>query len=533
MGGMKTQGGIWMTKLLTAAQMRAAEQAAMAQGGMTGLDLMERAGRGVVAACFAHWPEIALSGDQPPHTPSSGGQPPHPRDISARTMNRRAVILCGPGNNGGDGFVVARLLHEAGWQVDVLALEIAGSPDAQVNADRWRGLGPVQALTAAALRDHPWADLYVDALFGTGLSRSLGGAIGDVLDCLVQMQVQRLVAVDIPSGLAADTGDVLGPVPPAGLTVTFDSPKPGHFLAKGPAHCGHLVVVDIGIAAFRPDDVVTLVDVLPPDVVRRTGKAQGHKYSHGHALVLAGGSGQGGAARLAARAALRIGAGAVTLGVPPVALVENAAQLNAVMLRKVPDGAALRALLEDRRFSALCLGPGMGTGAREAELLGVALCGTPLVLDADAVSLLAQAPDLFARLHDKCVLTPHDGEFARLFPDLARTGGSRVDMVRAAAARAGCVVLLKGPDTVIADATGQCFVHGAVYARSAPWLATAGSGDVLAGIITGLLARGFAPLEAAATGAYLHTSCALVFGPGLIAEDLPEMLPQVLRGLAV
>ncbi|MBQ2263513.1 MAG: NAD(P)H-hydrate dehydratase [Loktanella sp.] len=514
-----------MTKLLTAAQMRAAEQAAIAQGAVTGLDLMERAGQGVVAACLAHWPELA----EPVAT--AGGQPPDPRDISARKMARRAVIFCGPGNNGGDGYVVARLLHDMGWQVNVLAVAGTGAPDARVNQERWRALGQVQVLTAQALRDHPGADLYIDALFGIGLSRALSGDIGAIVACLAQMDLPRLVAVDVPSGLAADSGLALGPVPRAGLTVSFDSPKPGHFLAEGPAHCGHLAMVDIGIAAFRPEDAITLVDALPPEIIARLGKGPGHKYSHGHALVLAGGSGQGGAARLAARAALRIGAGAVTLGVPPEALAENAAQVNAVMLRPMSDAAALRAALQDRRISALCLGPGLGP--REAALLAAALDGTPLVLDADALTILAKNPELFARLHDKCILTPHDGEFARVFPDLAAQAGSRVDQARAAAQRANCIVLLKGPDTVIAAPTGRCCIHGAVYARSAPWLATAGSGDVLAGIITGLLARGFAPIDAATTGTFLHAACARAFGPGLIAEDLPDILPQVLRELGV
>ncbi|MFN3663329.1 NAD(P)H-hydrate dehydratase [Yoonia sp.] len=497
-----------MTQILTSAQMRAAETAAMAQGGMTGLTLMERAGQGVVAACHAHWPELA-------------------------TGKGRALILCGPGNNGGDGYVIARLLQDAGWQVEVLALPGTGAPDARGNEARWRALGPVQRLTAQALRNHPGADLHIDALFGIGLSRPLSGDLHDITTCLAQMNVPRLVAVDMPSGLSADSGAALGPVLPAALTVTFDSPKPGHYLADGPAHCGHLVVVDIGIGSFRPDETITLIDHLSPGIIAQLRKGPGHKYSHGHALVLGGGPGQGGAARLSARGALRIGAGAVTLGVPPAALAENAAQLNAVMLRTLADATALRELLQDRRISALCLGPGMGTDTREADLLAAALNGTPVVLDADALTLLAQSPALFAQLHDHCILTPHDGEFARLFPDLDTAAGSRIDRVRNAAQRTGCTLLLKGPDTVIADAAGRCFIHAASYARSAPWLATAGSGDVLAGIITGLLARGFAPLEAATTGAYLHTSCALAFGPGLIAEDLPDLLPQVLRALAV
>ena len=299
----------------------------------------------------------------------------------------------------------------------------------------------------------------------------------------------------------------------------------------------------------------------------------GHKYSHGHALILSGPSGRGGAARLSARGALRIGAGVVTVGCPPGAIAEHAARLDAVMLRGVADAGALDGALEDGRITALCLGPGLGTGAREAGLVGVAL-GIPvpgstrdlssgggeggrggpgsspgrgksrraLVLDADALTILSQHPDLFAALHDGCVLTPHAGEFARLFPDIAEklaapaTKGpaySKVDATREAAKRAGCVVLYKGPDTVIADPSGRCAINSAHYDRAAPWLATAGSGDVLAGFITGLLARGFSPFDAACTGAWLHVECALSFGPGLIAEDLPEELPKVFRALGV
>ncbi len=272
----------------------------------------------------------------------------------------------------------------------------------------------------------------------------------------------------------------------------------------------------------------------------------GHKYTHGHALILSGPSGHGGAARLAARGALRIGAGLVTVACPHEALPENAARLDAIMLRVVADGAALVKVFDDRRINALCLGPGLGVD-RAGELLGVAL-GTgrgdprPAVLDADALTALAQDAGLFGALHKKCVLTPHAGEFARLFPDIAArleapvgTGPacSKVDATREAAKRAGCVVLFKGPGTVIADPSGRCSINTAHYDRAAPWLATAGSGDVLAGFICGLLARGFAPLQAAETAAWLHVECARSFGPGLIAEDLPEELPKVFRTLGL
>ncbi|HHI71256.1 MAG TPA: NAD(P)H-hydrate dehydratase, partial [Rhodobacteraceae bacterium] len=252
-----------------------------------------------------------------------------------------------------------------------------------------------------------------------------------------------------------------------------------------------------------------------------------------------------GAGRLAARGALRIGAGVVTVGCPPDAVVENASQLNAIMLAAVHDADTLARVLKDERINALCLGPGMGL-ERAAELVPAVLNGgvnpRPTVLDADALTAMAKDPALFAMLHDKCVLTPHAGEFARLFPDIAEKlnvpaskgpAYSKVDATREAAKRAGCVVLFKGADTVIAAPDGRAAINSAHYERSAPWLATAGSGDVLAGFITGLLARGFSPMQAAETAAWLHVECALHFGPGLIAEDLPEQLPNVFKSLGI
>lgn len=273
-----------------------------------------------------------------------------------------------------------------------------------------------------------------------------------------------------------------------------------------------------------------------------------HKFAHGHALIVSGPHGRSGAARLAARGGLRIGAGLVTVASPPDAMAENAARLDAIMLREVARAEDLAEVLEDRRINALCLGPGMGVGDGQAELVSVALGRgsrgepRPTVLDADALTLLSQRPDLFSALHGSCILTPHAGEFARLFPDIAEklnapaTCGpaySKVDATREAAARAGCVVLFKGPDTVISGPDGRAAINAAVYDRAAPWLATAGSGDVLAGFITGLLARGFSPFDAACTGAWLHVEAARSFGPGLIAEDLPEELPKVFRALGL
>ncbi|QFU08323.1 Bifunctional NAD(P)H-hydrate repair enzyme Nnr [Rhodobacteraceae bacterium THAF1] len=539
-----------MTELLTAEQMREIERAAIESGKVTGLELMERAGQGAVEAIFAEWPEL-------------------------REGSHRAVVLCGPGNNGGDGFVVARLLKEREWDIEVFLYgdAPADGSDASTMQHQWEQHGSVLSIGDSYGPDdnHEPVALLIDAVFGVGLNRKLEGA--DLTDFLPWHLLhgqgrrrlhddKRVVAIDIPTGLCSDSGKLLakdGMV--ADLTVTFHTQKRGHVLANGPETCGSVRVVDIGLPHL-PRIPPTLLyqensnwgatifldtdgDRFTKDkaIVRQVGnpewlmKIGRHKFDHGHALVLSGGVGRGGAARLAARGGLRIGAGLVTVACPPAALIENAVQLNAIMLRSVTDGDALAAMLEDARLNALCLGPGLGTGPREAGLVWAALgARRRIVLDGDALTLLANNADLMALLHVDCVLTPHEGEFARLFPDLSERLSedntySKVDATRNAAARAGCVIVFKGPDTVIATPDGRAAIHAAAYDRAAPWLATAGSGDVLAGFVTGLLARDFTPFDAACTAAWLHTECALKFGPGLIAEDLPEILPQVLRAL--
>ena len=512
-----------MQDLLTAAQMRAIEEAAIASGEVTGLELMERAGRGVVEAVFEEWPDLAAA--------------PH-----------RAVVLCGPGNNGGDGFVIARLLGEWGWDVEVCLYGDPAKlpPDAKVNCERWREMGAVRDMNRDLAHGEA-PDLFVDAVFGTGLSRPVEGELGQVLaafDAFRDLRQVRTVAVDVPSGLCADSGRAMGTFATADLTVSFHAAKLGHYLSRGPEQAGKLVVKGIGLADRSGDGrAVRLVGGVPGRRLRKAGAA--HKYGHGHALVLTGGAGRTGAARLAARGALRVGAGLVTLGVPPAAQQEVAMQITALMLQRIDGAEGLAAALEDRRIKALCLGPGLGLD-RARALVPVACGGDDpraVVLDADALMAFAEAPEaLFGSLHGGCVLTPHGGEFAGLFPDLAarleapaKTGPaySKVDATREAARRAGCLVLFKGPDTVIAGPDGACAIQSAQYDRAAPWLATAGSGDVLAGIITGLLARGLPPQQAAESGAWLHAECALQFGPGLIAEDLPEALPEVFRALGV
>lgn len=574
-----------MTELLTAAQMRAIEKAAIDSGEVTGLELMERAGRGVVEAIFEEWPELAKA-------------------------SHRAVVLCGPGNNGGDGFVVARLLKEWGWEVEVFLYGDPEKlpPDARVNYERWvaaEEVTPIVEDGEVSLRDYDsvQVDVFVDALFGTGITRPVKGILAEDFLGVLSGQIagaetwpvnpaHRIVAVDCPSGLCSDSGRVLAEsrypiVASADLTVTFHAAKRGHHLSLGSRICGRLVLKDIGLHKTRfpirlefrtPSDRrganVLLTDpnsrrqMLLPTLsksvaIRRGIHAENHKYGHGHALILSGSPGKTGAARLAARGALRIGAGLVTIACPEDALPEVAAQTTAIMCHPLPSADALRETLKDQRLNALCLGPGLGLDDRATDVLCIALGKVPdqvrgvegkdapapepgppakraIVLDADALTLIARNPELFVLLHDQCVLTPHAGEFKRLFPDIAAkleepaTKGpaySKVDATRDAAKRAGCTILFKGPDTVIADPHGRAAINSSAYERSAPWLATAGSGDVLAGFITGLLARGFAPMQAAETAAWLHTECALKFGPGLIAEDLPEILPAVLKDL--
>ncbi len=512
-----------MIQLLTADQMRAAERAAIGSGEVTGLQLMERAGEGVVEKVFEIRPDL-------------------------KSTPRNAIVLCGPGNNGGDGYVIARLLNDLGWNVKAYAYGDPAKlpPDAHANHCRWTKRGDVRSLheideTLCAAE----VDLIVDAVFGTGLSRPLNK---DLVQVLATLRTWRgsggtfpfVVSVDIPTGICSDSGREIGGSCDSDLTVTFHSAKLGHYLGKGPDICGAIRVVDIGLTGI-PGHMPVELTVRPPDL-GRDSCAAAQKFHHGHLLVLSGGVGKGGAARLAARGALRIGAGLVTVGCPPAALQENAAHLNAIMLRSIASGRALADLLEsDSRINALCLGPGLGTGEREGQLVAAALgTGRPTLLDADALTLIASDDTLFGSLHERCVITPHGGEFNRLFPDMAarlreapRTGPafSKVDATSEAAARAGCTVLFKGRDTVIAMPDGRVTMNSACYERSTPWLATAGSGDVLAGIIAGLLARGFDTRKAAAAAAHVHVECALRFGPGLIAEDLPDLLPPVLRAL--
>ena len=476
-----------MTELLTAAQMRAIEKAAIDSGQVTGLGLMERAGRGVVDAIFAEWPELAKY--------------PH-----------KAVVLCGPGNNGGDGFVVARLLKDWGWEVDVFLYGDPEQlpPDARVNFELWSNANVVAPLDEFDRRLYNY-DVAIDALFGIGLSRPTSGPLShacNTFKVLSTPDLCRRVALDLPSGLCSDSGRVLGVAAVVDLTVTFHRMKLGHVIADGPGLCGVVRVVDIGVddtprvsvregrAGLVAPPFHRLLKGMPFRKFDDPGRH--NKFSHGHALVLSGPMGRSGAARLAARAALRVGAGLVTVGAPGSAMMECACQLTAIMLRKTEDPEALATALEDTRINAICIGPGLGLD-RARDLVPIALAAARrTVLDADALTAYTDDPAaLFAMLHPGVVLSPHGGEFARLFPDLSeklveRTGKDqwpRIFQNRRDAWRrrrdAGCDGSVQGrqtqslprPDGSVAA------IHSAAYERAAPWLATAGSGDVLSGII--------------------------------------------------
>lgn len=604
-----------MHELLTCEEMAEADRRAVALG-VPSLTLMENAGRAVA--------------DEAEKMVAPGA---------------RIVVLCGPGNNGGDGFVAARYLKERGYDVRVACLvpveQLKG--DAAEMARRCSRVLSISDISGGPVdRGFAIADfeLVVDAVFGAGLSRPPEGVYDSILKSmtLAWLNVVPILAVDVPSGLDGTTGQTLSEFAVrATRTITFFRKKPGHVLMPGRELCGEVAVADIGI----PEAVLS--SPLEGEVSRsdggedrsrdspstgpsghltlkgggeveghsgnRRGKPAGlatarenapsswlgcfpalngdaHKYTRGHAVVVSGPVFQSGAARMSARAALRIGAGLVTVASPTSALPENAAHLTAIMLRPCPSARALAEILEDKRKNAVVIGPGASVGEDTRELVLTALkSGAACVLDADALTSFAQRQDdgsgsigfgftgaarptnnhpetLFAAIRtsflpsrgsssdgddeeadenggpltpalsprkERCVvLTPHEGEFKRLFKDIAASSTSKLDRARAAARVSGAVVVLKGADTVIAGPDG----FASINTNAPPTLATAGSGDVLAGFIGGLLAQGMPAFAAACAAVWLHGECANVFGPGLIAEDLPEVLPQVLKDLA-
>jgi hydroxyethylthiazole kinase-like uncharacterized protein yjeF len=421
------------------------------------------------------------------------------RAVRRRLPPCRTLVLCGPGNNGGDGYVAARYLQAAGWPVAVAALAPPVG-DAIPAASLWRG--PRLAFSSA---EAARADLVIDAVFGAGLSRNLDPSVIDVLQA-----ARRLVAVDVPSGLDGATGQVRGFAPQAELTVTFFRRKPGHLLLPGRRLCGQTLVCDIGIP------VATLSAIAPNTWENSPGLApsgfvniDAHKFSRGDVTVLGGA--MPGAARLAAIAARRAGAGIVTIAAADPLGVYRSGEPGTIVNEQ-----PLASLLDDPRRSTWVCGPGLEPSAARAALPAIVAAGRRVVADAGVFSAFAGAPD---GLRGATVLTPHEGEFARVFGPIAP---DKLTAARHAAARCGCVVLLKGADTVIAAPDGRA----AINASAPPWLATAGSGDTLSGIIAALLAQGMAAWEAACLGAWLHGRAGVHAGPHLIAEDLAPALPR-------
>jgi ADP-dependent NAD(P)H-hydrate dehydratase / NAD(P)H-hydrate epimerase len=510
-----------MNELLTTHEMGQADRLA-GEAGIPALDLMERAGRAVATAAI---------------------------DLT-RGPDTRVAVLCGPGNNGGDGFVAARLLRDQGFDVRVFLLgdksDLKG--DAAEMARRWPL--PIRPASPDALQS---MHLVIDALFGAGLARPLEGDGAELVKAVNESGI-RVLSVDVPSGVDGTSGEVRGVAIHARRTITFFRKKPGHVLMPGRSLCGETIVVDIGIPERVLETIKPSLHENEPAQWRGEfpWPADGHhKYDRGHAVVVAGPPLQTGATRLAARGALRAGAGLVTLVGSAASATVMSTQITSIMVRAAAGATALSEILSDTRKNAVLIGPGASVGPETVkDVLAVLASSAAVVLDADALTSFASEDEggrsdggmgflarngerrhtpegLFSAIKSRSapvVLTPHEGEFKRLFGELQ---GSKVDRTREAARRSGAVVLLKGSDTVIATPGG----NAAINSNGSAWLATAGSGDVLGGIIAGLLAQHMPAFEAACAGCWLHGAAARHFGPGLISEDLPDLLPGVLRGL--
>jgi len=483
--------------ILTTEQMYQADRLAM-ESGISGLELMENAGQGVAAHIEQGW--------DPCHV----------------------TILCGPGNNGGDGYVIARSLSEAGWDVQVLALKDPETLSGDALEMYRRYDGDVSLLEPTSPVSD---DLVVDALFGAGFKGELPQEVRTLFNKAHQ-KITPIVAVDVPSGVDGTTGEAAEGTPEADLTVSFFKAKRGHLLYPARHHLGLLEIIDIGIpetvlaglgqVIFENTPDLWVENLPQPDETR-------HKYSRGHAAVNGGGISSTGAARIAARAALRAGAGAVTVTTPPSALTVYAQALEAVMVSSVPEQDSFEQWLVEKRIHAVLLGPGNGVSDRTREFVETTLMHeNAVILDADALTVFEDNPHrLFEQIKSKpggpVILTPHEAEFSRLFA----FEGLALERAKKAAQKSGAIVLLKGASTIIADPEGQIIIN----TNAAPWLATAGSGDALAGIITGLVGTGMDAFLATAAAAWIHGEAALRHGKGLIAEDIEKEIPHILQWL--
>ena len=511
-------------QLVTAAEMRALDAATIAAG-TPGHVLMERAGQGAVRVLLECFPRM-------------------------RRKGRRVLVVAGKGNNGGDGFVVARLLRARGLVVEVVLLakaaEVGG--DAARNLKAWqRGRGRITEVTdanglAELARSATRAELIVDAILGTGLNSPPRGLQAEAIE-LINASGVPVLAIDLPSGLDADTGQPLGSCVQAEATATFGFAKLGQAQYPGARLCGTLAVVDIGLApealAATPPRAA-LLDAAAVGRLVPVRERDAHKGDAGHLLVIAGSFGKTGAAQLAVRAAGRVGAGLVTVVAPASLYPVYAAGVMEAMTEAVDDdGGCIRfaperlaALLAGK--AAVVIGPGLGTheGAAQTVAWLLANARVPLLLDADALSLVARQLDALRASQAPAVLTPHPGEMARLIGgDSAAVQSDRAGVARRFAVQHRCTLLLKGARTVIADPTGALWINP----TGNPGMASGGMGDVLAGAIGGLLAQGLAPLEAAQLGAYVHGFVADRVAAdgeiGLLASDIVGGLRQGLHAL--
>ncbi|WP_137134641.1 NAD(P)H-hydrate dehydratase [Rhizobium sp. FKY42] len=486
--------------ILFTTQEAAAADIASAQSGIDIADLMERAGYAVAASALRHFPEA-----------------------------RKIAILCGPGNNGGDGYVAARVLAGHGCNVAVFSW---GSPaiEGPARAAQARCLLPIDPISAYVPER---GDLVIDALFGAGLTRPLPEPVQNLIEAVKRADVSVL-AVDLPSGICGNQGRIRGAAFAADITVTFEARKPGHLLMPGRAFCGTVEVEPIGMPRRIVEQHTQSVWVNSPKAWQNEYpliEADTHKYRRGHLAVFSGGRSHTGAARLAAAAGLHAGAGLVTVGVSPDALDVAAASLTAVMVRSVSSRSDVEQWLSVARIHACVIGPGFGVGETIRAYIEV-LAAKPCIIDADAITSFASNPDqlfaTFKKTGSSYILTPHEGEFARLFPDLAQNDSmGKLERARLAAARSGAVVIDKGPDTVIASPDGRCLINE----NAPPWLATAGSGDVLAGIAGAHLAQGMPAYEAAAAAVWLHAQAAQNARRGMTAEDLVTAIPSAVDRL--